>query len=125
MARDSPESGESKLDGESPMTQTVPLSTRGQGQDMAVAVKERAKALRAAPAEVLKADVALPVNQILRGDCISEMRKLPDASIDMIFADPPYNLQLGGDLARPDGSHVDAVTNDWDKFSSFAVYDQI
>ena len=79
---------------------------------MAVAVKERAKALRAAPAKVLKADVALPVNQILRGDCIAEMRKLPDASIDMIFADPPYNLQLGGDLARPDGSHVDAVTND-------------
>lgn len=91
---------------------------------MAVATKERAKALRAAPAKVLKADIALPVNQILRGDCIAEMRKLPDASIDMIFADPPYNLQLGGDLARPDGSHVDAVTNDWDKFSSFAAYDK-
>ncbi|OYW49732.1 MAG: modification methylase [Novosphingobium sp. 28-62-57] len=91
---------------------------------MVVAVKERAKALRAAPAKVLKAEVALPRNQILRGDCIAEMRKLPDASIDMIFADPPYNLQLGGDLARPDGSHVDAVTNDWDKFSSFATYDK-
>lgn len=96
---------------------------------MVVAVKERAlkvqaKALRAAPAKVLKADIALPRNQILRGDCIAEMSKLPDASIDMIFADPPYNLQLGGDLARPDGSHVDAVTNDWDKFSSFATYDK-
>jgi len=96
---------------------------------MAVALKERApkapaKALRAAPAKVLKSDVALPLNRILRGDCIEEMRKLPDASIDMIFADPPYNLQLGGDLARPDGSHVDAVTNDWDKFSSFATYDK-
>ncbi len=91
---------------------------------MAVATKERAKALRAAPAKVLKAEMALPRNQILRGDCIAEMRKLPDASIDMIFADPPYNLQLGGDLARPDGSHVDAVTNDWDKFSSFATYDR-
>ncbi len=91
---------------------------------MAVALKERAKALRAAPAKVLKSDVALPLNRILRGDCIEEMRKLPDGSIDMIFADPPYNLQLGGDLARPDGSHVDAVTNDWDKFSSFAVYDK-
>lgn len=66
---------------------------------------------------------ALPVNQILRGDCIAMMRTLPDASIDMIFADPPYNLQLGGDLARPDGSHVDAVTQDWDKFASFAAYD--
>ncbi|MBH0113570.1 site-specific DNA-methyltransferase [Novosphingobium sp. YJ-S2-02] len=52
------------------------------------------------------------------------MRTIPDASVDMVFADPPYNLQLGGDLARPDGSHVDAVTNDWDKFSSFATYDQ-
>jgi len=91
---------------------------------MAVALKERAKALRATPAKVLKSEVALPLNRILRGDCIEEMRKLPDGSIDMIFADPPYNLQLGGDLARPDGSHVDAVTNDWDKFSSFAVYDK-
>ncbi|MFM6828904.1 MAG: DNA-methyltransferase, partial [Novosphingobium sp.] len=91
---------------------------------MAVALKERAKALRAAPAKVLKSEVALPLNRILRGDCIEEMRKLPDASVDMIFADPPYNLQLGGDLARPDGSHVDAVTNDWDKFSSFATYDK-
>lgn len=91
---------------------------------MAVALKERAKALRAAPAKVLKSEVTLPLNRILRGDCIEEMRKLPDGSIDMIFADPPYNLQLGGDLARPDGSHVDAVTNDWDKFSSFAVYDK-
>lgn len=91
---------------------------------MAVALKVRAKALRAAPAKVLKSEVALPLNRILRGDCIEEMRKLPDGSIDMIFADPPYNLQLGGDLARPDGSHVDAVTNDWDKFSSFATYDK-
>ncbi|WP_225206743.1 site-specific DNA-methyltransferase [Novosphingobium huizhouense] len=66
---------------------------------------------------------ALPLNRILRGDCIAEMRALPSGSIDMIFADPPYNLQLGGDLARPDGSHVDAVTDDWDKFDSFAAYD--
>ena len=64
------------------------------------------------------------MNRILRGDCIEGMRSLPDACIDMIFADPPYNLQLGGDLSRPDGSHVDAVTNDWDKFASFATYDK-
>ncbi|MBH5323044.1 site-specific DNA-methyltransferase [Erythrobacter sp. JGD-13] len=51
------------------------------------------------------------------------MRKLPDASIDLVFADPPYNLQLGGDLNRPDGSHVDAVTDDWDQFDSFQIYD--
>jgi len=51
------------------------------------------------------------------------MRRLPDASIDMVFADPPYNLQLQGDLKRPDDSRVDAVDDDWDKFSSFAAYD--
>jgi modification methylase len=51
------------------------------------------------------------------------MRALPAKSVDAVFADPPYNLQLGGDLNRPDGSHVDAVTDDWDKFDSFAAYD--
>lgn len=66
----------------------------------------------------------LPVNRILRGDCIENMRSLPSQSVDMIFADPPYNLQLGGDLSRPDGSHVDAVTDEWDKFDSFAAYDR-
>jgi len=65
----------------------------------------------------------LPLGQILDGDCIAAMRTLPAKSIDMIFADPPYNLQLGGDLSRPDGSAVDAVTDDWDKFDSFAAYD--
>ncbi|MCU0729576.1 MAG: site-specific DNA-methyltransferase [Sphingopyxis sp.] len=52
------------------------------------------------------------------------MRALPAASVDMIFADPPYNLQLGGDLFRPDGSQVDAVDDDWDKFDSLAAYDR-
>ena len=51
------------------------------------------------------------------------MSKLAPASVDLVFADPPYNLQLQGDLKRPDDSHVDAVTNDWDKFSSFSTYD--
>ena len=68
--------------------------------------------------------VALPIGRILSGDCVEAMRSLPSASVDMIFADPPYNLQLGGDLARPDGSHVDAVTDHWDKFDSFAAYDK-
>ncbi len=68
--------------------------------------------------------VALPLNSILKGDCVAHMRALPDASIDMIFADPPYNLQLGGDLFRPDGSQVDAVDDDWDKFDTFAAYDR-
>lgn len=66
----------------------------------------------------------LPVGQIIAGDCIEAMRSLPGASVDLVFADPPYNLQLGGDLNRPDGSHVDAVTDHWDKFDSFAAYDQ-
>ena len=66
---------------------------------------------------------SLPLGRILEGDCIEAMRGLPAASVDMVFADPPYNLQLGGDLNRPDGSHVDAVTDDWDKFASFRSYD--
>jgi modification methylase len=65
----------------------------------------------------------LPFNVILEGDCVAEMSTLPDKSVDMIFADPPYNLQLGGDLFRPEGGRVDAVDDDWDKFDSLAVYD--
>ena len=65
----------------------------------------------------------LPTDVIHRGDCIEVLRSLPDASVDMVFADPPYNLQLGGDLLRPDNSKVDAVDDDWDKFASFADYD--
>ena len=67
---------------------------------------------------------ALPLNTILAGDCIEIMNSLPENSIDLIFADPPYNLQLKGDLHRPDNSKVDAVDNDWDQFSSFAAYDR-
>ncbi len=66
----------------------------------------------------------LPLDQILRGDCITRMQALPAASVDLIFADPPYNLQLGGDLHRPDGSQVDAVNDAWDKFDSMAAYDR-
>ena len=65
----------------------------------------------------------LPLGQILRDDCVAAMRRLPEASVDMIFADPPYNLQLGGDLFRPEGGRVDAVDDDWDKFATFAHYD--
>ncbi len=65
----------------------------------------------------------LPLNTILSGDCIEEMKRLPDASVDLVFADPPYNLQLRGDLMRPDNSRVDAVDDHWDSFDSFAVYD--
>ena len=67
---------------------------------------------------------ALPLNTILDGDCVEAMNSLPEASIDLIFADPPYNLQLRGDLHRPDNSAVDAVDDAWDQFASFEVYDR-
>jgi modification methylase len=61
--------------------------------------------------------------RILIGDCVAEMARMPAACVDLVFADPPYNLQLQGDLKRPDDSRVDAVNNDWDKFASFSAYD--
>src|SRR5439155_1324615 len=82
-------------------------------------IAESGTALR--PARQAKRELAL--DTILEGDCVAEMARLPDKSVDMIFADPPYNLQLGGDLFRPEGSRVDAVDDDWDKFDSLAVYD--
>ncbi|MFO1147721.1 MAG: site-specific DNA-methyltransferase [Alsobacter sp.] len=66
---------------------------------------------------------ALPLDEILVGDCVSRLERLPEASVDLVFADPPYNLQLEGALTRPDQSLVDAVDDDWDKFASFADYD--
>ncbi len=64
------------------------------------------------------------LNRILVGDCISQLAKLPRNSVDMIFADPPYNLQLGGGLTRPDQSKVDACDDHWDQFASFEAYDE-
>jgi modification methylase len=66
---------------------------------------------------------AAETSRILVGDCVAEMANLPANCVDLVFADPPYNLQLQGDLKRPDDSRVDAVDNDWDKFASFAAYD--
>jgi modification methylase len=65
----------------------------------------------------------LPLNQILLGDAGQMLRMLPDASVNCVFADPPYNLQLRGELRRPDESLVDGVDDDWDKFTDFAAYD--
>lgn len=65
----------------------------------------------------------LPLDRIIEDDCIAAMARLPAACVDMVFADPPYNLQLGGDLFRPEGGLVDAVDDDWDKFETFAAYD--
>jgi modification methylase len=61
---------------------------------------------------------------IIQGDCIEALAKLPAKSVDLVFADPPYNLQLGGDLHRPDNSKVDAVDDHWDQFASFEEYDR-
>ena len=67
---------------------------------------------------------AVPLDQILVGDCVEMINRLPAESVDLVFADPPYNLQLEGALSRPDQSVVDAVDDEWDKFSSFADYDR-
>ncbi len=65
----------------------------------------------------------LPINQILQGDTLTILRTLPEASVDLIFADPPYNLQLQQELWRPNLTQVDAVDDDWDQFDNFAAYD--
>jgi modification methylase len=80
--------------------------------------KRPAANLRALPPER-----SAPRDVILIGDCVEEMNALPESSVDLVFADPPYNLQLEGALSRPDQSLVDAVDDDWDKFADFAEYD--
>lgn len=66
----------------------------------------------------------IPRDRVIVGDCIAEMAKLPARSVDMLFADPPYNLQLAGGLRRPDDSPVDGVSAAWDRFDDFAAYDR-
>ena len=66
---------------------------------------------------------AVPRDRIIEGDCLAEMARLSEASVDLVFADPPYNLQLNGELHRPDHSRVDGVEEAWDKFAGFAEYD--
>jgi modification methylase len=70
-----------------------------------------------------KPDVRPLHNTILDGNCLTELKRIPSGSVDLVFADPPYNLQLANELTRPDQSKVDAVDDAWDKFSSFAEYD--
>jgi modification methylase len=67
---------------------------------------------------------ASPVNRVLVGDCLEQLARLPGESVDLVFADPPYNLQLERDLLRPNNTVVDGVDDEWDKFSSFAEYDR-
>ncbi len=63
-------------------------------------------------------------NKIINGDCIKELKKIPNETFDLIFADPPYNLQLKNKLTRPDRSKVNAVDDKWDQFESFKKYDE-
>ncbi len=65
----------------------------------------------------------LPLNEVIQGDCIQVLNALPEKSVDLIFADPPYNLQLQNELLRPNQTVVDAVNDEWDKFSNFQEYD--
>ena len=85
--------------------------------------KSRIQVSRTGISAVHIATPRAPVDEILVGDCIAELGKLPASSVDLVFADPPYNLQLEGALSRPDQSAVDAVDDDWDKFASFSDYD--
>jgi len=64
------------------------------------------------------------LDRVIEGDCIETMKALPEACADLVFADPPYNLQLAGELHRPNNSRVDAVDDEWDQFGSFAEYDR-
>lgn len=92
-----------------------------------VSLKKAHQSAMSAPKKIAKASPQihhdLPLNQIVLGCCIEELKKLPSESIDMIFADPPYNLQLQGALHRPDQSMVNAVDDEWDQFESFKAYD--
>lgn len=71
-----------------------------------------------------RVEAAVKTNRVIVGDCIEELKKLPSESVDLVFADPPYNLQLASELLRPNNTRVDGVDDEWDKFSSFAAYDK-
>ncbi len=66
----------------------------------------------------------LPLNQVIQGNCVTLMNALPPESVDIVFADPPYNLQLKNDLWRPNHTQVDAVNDEWDQFENFEAYDR-
>ena len=86
-------------------------------------LQTRVAATGAARREPRASAKPLALDTILVGDCVEQMARLPDKCVDMIFADPPYNLQLGGDLFRPEGGKVDACDDHWDKFDSLTAYD--
>ena len=63
------------------------------------------------------------LNRLVLGDCLTEIKKIPSKSFDLVFADPPYNMQIGENLTRPDSSRVNGVDDKWDQFNSFKHYD--
>ncbi|MHC5954203.1 hypothetical protein ACYTX9_09825, partial [Streptococcus pyogenes] len=73
------------------------------------------------PRSSSKPQLSASVDRVLVGDCVETLATLPESSVDLVFADPPYNLQLQNELKRPDDSKVDAVDDEWDQFASFAV----
>lgn len=85
--------------------------------------QSRRKAGALSPTAAHLRDATPALDTILRGDTVATLRTLPDNFADLVFADPPYNLQLGGALTRPDNSRVDGVDDEWDRFGSFAEYD--
>jgi modification methylase len=106
------------------------VGTSPDSKRTATAARAKASVSRPLMAKPARAELAqnlphpdLPLDRILVGECIAQMNALPAESIDCIFADPPYNLQLSGELRRPNDSMVDAVDDDWDKFDSFSDYD--
>ncbi len=80
--------------------------------------------MRSSAKRTADSSTAIPVDAIIHGDCIAGMQSLPEKCVDLVFADPPYNLQLRQELLRPDLSVVDAVRDPWDRYSSFAEYDE-
>lgn len=82
------------------------------------------RAVHKTPVCVMNDYPELPLDQIIRGDCVEVLNSLPEKSVNLIFADPPYNLQLPQELWRPNMTKVDAVDDDWDEFASFAEYDR-
>lgn len=69
-------------------------------------------------------DIDKYINKIIKGDCIENLKKIPDESVDLIFADPPYFMQTEGELLRTDGTKFNGVEDEWDKFDDYKQYDE-
>jgi modification methylase len=105
-------------------TFTVPVRLRSSSIEFGSMVSRRPASPTRSPRVGAPSARAFPESRVILGDCLEVLAGLPDCSVDLVFADPPYNLQLTGDLTRPDCSRVDGVDQAWDKFASFAEYDR-